>query len=139
AQVHHQDGELDEAIRWYREGLRLNPDYAWGHLHLGQALLQEGRWRDAEAQLRRGIALEPDTPNVPWAYVALGEALAKQYRTDEAIAAWREALAHDPRVPRADAELCATLRRLGRDREAAEHCAAAARLQAERHGSAPGR
>lgn len=129
-QVYHQHGNIAAAEDWYREGLRLNPDYAWAHLQLGRVLLQQKRWREAESHLRRCLELEPDTPNVPAANVMLGQALAGQGRTREAVALWEAALARDPAVPVAHAELCAALRRLGRAGDAAPHCTAAAEAAA---------
>jgi hypothetical protein len=134
AQVRHQAGDIAEAIRWYEEGLRLNPDYAWGHLHLGRALLHEQRWRQAEEHIRRCLAAEPYSPNVPYAHVSLGQALAGQQRLSEAVACWEQALAEDPRVPGAHAELCSALRRMGRESEAAAHCAAAAEHASSKFG-----
>jgi len=137
AQVQHQAGELDRAIGNYQEGLRLNPDYAWGHLHLGDALLRRGDARQAEEHLRRGLELEPETPNVPVGRVQLGRALAQQGRMREAIAEWEAALALDAHVPYAHAELCAGLRRLGRVREAETHCTAARAAQGTTGANTP--
>jgi 4-amino-4-deoxy-L-arabinose transferase-like glycosyltransferase len=139
AQVLEQNGDGARAVAHYETGLRLNPEYAWGHLHLGRALLRRQDWQRAEHHLRRGIALEPESPNVPPALVGLGRALAKQGRDIEALEAWREALCRDPEMVGAHRGLCTVLRRLRRFADAAPHCAAAqsASGNASSAGSAP--
>jgi predicted negative regulator of RcsB-dependent stress response len=132
AQVHDQAGRLDVAIENYEEALRLNPDYAWAHLQLGAALLRRGDLRLAEKRLRRGIDLEPHSPNVPIARLNLGRVLARQRQLREAVEVWEAALAQDSNVPLVHAELCDALHRLGRAREAEPHCTAAAEAAAHR-------
>src|SRR5262249_20630856 len=50
-------GQLDEAIREFREAIRLRPDYPNPHRGLGIALRQKGQFREALASFRRAHEL----------------------------------------------------------------------------------
>jgi serine/threonine-protein kinase len=51
---------LDRAIAAYRAAIRLKPDYAVAHYHLGTALSDQGKLTEAIAELREAIRLKPD-------------------------------------------------------------------------------
>ena len=48
----YKKGQMNEAIRQYREALRLNPDFAQAHNNLGLALEKEGQTDEAIRQYR---------------------------------------------------------------------------------------
>src|SRR5262249_27083791 len=58
-------GLLKEAIDEYREALRLREDFAEAHCNLGQALLQQGKFRQAVEELLRGHELGSHDPRWP--------------------------------------------------------------------------
>ncbi|MCX7688983.1 MAG: tetratricopeptide repeat protein [Fimbriimonadales bacterium] len=62
-------------------------------LEQGQGLIDAGRYADAEAALRRAVALAPENADVQ---LALGVALARQERWEEAIAALEQATRLNP-------------------------------------------
>jgi serine/threonine-protein kinase len=72
AWVHHlcdllkAQGKLAEAEEEYREVIRLNPDDPGAHTNLGAFLRDQGRFREALDELRRGHELGSRTPN--WRY-----------------------------------------------------------------------
>src|SRR5262249_34734257 len=54
-----EPGRLDEAIDHLQQALRLDPKLAQAHGALGQALLNRGRYREAQAATRRSLELLP--------------------------------------------------------------------------------
>ena len=59
-------GDLDGGIAAYREAIRLNKDYAQAHCNLGHGLRQQGAFREALDELRRGHELGSRNPR--WRY-----------------------------------------------------------------------
>ena len=91
--VYSRRGQLDEAIREYRESLRLNPYYGLTHYNLGNALLQKGEVDEAIQHYQLAILLLPMYVD---SYNNLGLALRKKGRVDEAIRQFQEALRLQP-------------------------------------------
>lgn len=93
-----EQGRWAEAVEAYRKAIPLprltEPDTA--HADLGFALLNLGRYQDAEQELR--FALELD-PQIDAAWYHLGVALLSMGRTDEAKEAFRRARELAPGSP----------------------------------------
>jgi len=53
------DGKTAEAIREFRQALKLDPDFSFAHSALGHALLSNGRLVEANSELRRALELLP--------------------------------------------------------------------------------
>jgi tetratricopeptide (TPR) repeat protein len=85
---------LDEAARLREQALRRN--YAGAHFIVGVALIELGRYEEAEASFREAIRLRPDHAN---AYHSLGNALVRQKKRKEAAAAYRKASELWPDLP----------------------------------------
>ena len=66
------DGHPDEAIQLYKQALAIRPDWAEGHLYMGGALYQLGRYAEATDALRKGLDLAPVFAN-GWALLGLSE------------------------------------------------------------------
>ena len=81
AMDHQMAGELDEAIRLYKESLALCPT-ADAHTYLGWAYSFQGKIDDAIAQCEIAIKLDPDFGNP---YNDIGVYLMQQQKPDEAI------------------------------------------------------
>jgi tetratricopeptide (TPR) repeat protein len=64
--VLHKKRDLDGAIDAYNEAIRLKPDYAKAHSNMGLALEEQGQFRAALAELRRGHELGSRQPD--WHY-----------------------------------------------------------------------
>ncbi len=60
----HQKGDIEGAIREYRESLRLDPNQPQALSNLGAALSAQGRFGDAIAQYQAALHLAPDLPGV---------------------------------------------------------------------------
>jgi tetratricopeptide (TPR) repeat protein len=72
------DGRDDDAIRAYREALRLNPDWEEGLWYLGTTLYQKERYAEARDELRRFLTLAP-TAGAGWAVLGMSEYQTREY------------------------------------------------------------
>jgi tetratricopeptide (TPR) repeat protein len=60
-------GDLEEAVRCYRQALDLSPDYADAHFNLAGALARSGRAEAAVVHWQRYLDLDAGSP---WARIA---------------------------------------------------------------------
>jgi serine/threonine-protein kinase len=108
-------GDLEEAVRCYREAVTLDPKYATTHNGLGHALHEKGQVDAALASYRTAVALDP---KYTAAHNNLGIALQDKGQLDAALASFRTALALDPTYAMAHHNLGAVLFRKGQQGEA---------------------
>lgn len=118
-------GDLDAAIRSYREALRLDPGRATARVNLGVALTLVGRPDEAIPQLEAALRAQPANAE---AHQGLGDAFLAQGRVAEAVERFRAALAFNPAIASAHNGLAIALARSGRMDEAIAEFAEAARL-----------
>jgi tetratricopeptide (TPR) repeat protein len=85
--------EYNEAIKYYREAIKLNPDDATTHYDLGVLLYSLKRFDEAEAEWRDAIKLNP---HFSAAHYNLGVLLYGLKRFDEAVEECREAIKSNP-------------------------------------------
>lgn len=78
---YQMDGELEEAVRLYRQSIRCYPT-AEAHTFLGWTFSFQGRYDEAIEECKRAIALDPDFGNP---YNDIGAYLINLGRLDEAI------------------------------------------------------
>ncbi|MFO0888590.1 MAG: tetratricopeptide repeat protein [Isosphaeraceae bacterium] len=130
-------GDIDEAIRSYKEALRLQPNHRNSLFFLAYRLMEDkiNRRPEAIAYLTACIALRPDDDlaygNRAYCYLALGQ-------PDEAIADLRQALRNDPGRASTHLVFSAALLDLGKLGEAVAESREAIRLKpdyAEAHGN----
>jgi TonB family protein len=100
-------GDLDGAIKEYREALRLNPNYWLAHYDLGVALGNKGDWNGQVAEEREALRLNP---NYAAAHINLGVALGHINNWDEDIEELHEALRLEPNNSAAHYNLGVALR-----------------------------
>ncbi len=108
-------GELDEAERYFRELLKLMPDYSQGIGNLGAVLVQEGRTAEARA------LLEPEVgqPDAHWLVQgSWGMLLLYEGRAKEAIPYLQGTVALRPRELGMRVELLRALMETGEEAEA---------------------
>ena len=70
-----EQGHIAEAIRCYRQALRIQPNVALAYANLGAALCEQGKLEEALACCRRALELEPNTAAV---HCNLGYVLKEQ-------------------------------------------------------------
>jgi tetratricopeptide (TPR) repeat protein len=120
-----KQGEYENAIRWYRRALDINPNNAAVHVNWGTSLLSLGKAEEAKTRFVRAIELNPGLPE---AHCGLGMVLRQQNRSSEAADAYREALRRKPDFAAARLHLGGLLLDLGRFDQAQEHLFEAVRL-----------
>src|ERR1051325_8878785 len=88
----HARGELEKAIGFYEQALKVRPEFPEAEFQLGNALGSLGRLPEAEAAFRRAISLKKN-----WAlpYSALGIVLVRQNHDKEAEQFFNQALTVD--------------------------------------------
>ncbi|HEX7185198.1 MAG TPA: tetratricopeptide repeat protein [Thermoanaerobaculia bacterium] len=111
-------GARDEAMKHYREALRIQPSFVEGNAGLGSALYRWGRPREALPYLRRAVRLRPNSARMRHSLAVNLEALG---RTDEAVTELRKAVELSPNMSRSHHGLGAILHKAGRTDEALQH------------------
>lgn len=86
-------GDLDAAIREYREALPLRPQYAELRYNLGNALYDRGDLDEAAAEYREALRLNPAYPD---AHYNLANVLGDKGDVDKAIGHYLEAIRLKP-------------------------------------------
>ena len=77
-----QENSLEEAVKHFREAIKIHPDFYAAHLGLAEAFLRLQRYDDSVDAYQKAIQLKPDHPV---AYTGLGATLVKQNKFKEAI------------------------------------------------------
>jgi len=106
AELHALAGRGDEAGRVLHALLRREPDNPWGHLRMGEILLESGRALEAEARFAELVALVPRFAD---GHALRAKALLKLRRRAAAAEAYAKTVALDPH----HAGATRALRRLG--------------------------
>jgi tetratricopeptide (TPR) repeat protein len=73
-----RDTDASEAIRWYREAVRLRPSWDEGWWYLGALAYEKGDSAQAARAFARFVALKPDS-GPGWALLGLAEFQRKEY------------------------------------------------------------
>jgi superkiller protein 3 len=111
----YQQREWAEAARLYESYHAGAPGTATTWDNLGVALTNLGKLKQAEAALRKAVAIDPEHR---WAYNHLGFVLREQGRTGEAIGAFDTQIRISPQDPYAYRNLAGALAEQGRWEEA---------------------
>ncbi len=91
--VYAQLGDLQNAVGFYRQALRLDGNYAAALLDLGTALQSLGKTNEAENSLRAAVDVDPRNMR---AHLILGGFLESMKRFDESLQCVQNALSLDP-------------------------------------------
>lgn len=123
-----QMGKLDEAIKYYRFALELDPYFSISRYNLGQSLVDKGKYEEAIKQYKiyLGCDVNADVPgdkaNAVMALSNLGYALVQSGKADEAIKYYRLALEMDSNDILTHGRYALAFSSLGRIDEAIEQC-----------------
>ncbi|MCX7921761.1 MAG: tetratricopeptide repeat protein [Clostridia bacterium] len=85
-------GDLDGAISNYNECIKLDPNYPDVYISLGNALILQKKYAEAEKVLKKVGSIKQDSAE---AFISLGNSLANQGKLDEAINTFNQAIAVD--------------------------------------------
>jgi Tfp pilus assembly protein PilF len=92
-------GRRDEARQAFQKAIDLSGGkYAWAEFGIGYLLYLDGKPREAETIVRRGLEVDGNSTD---GYLILGMTLLRLDRTDEAERSAREALVRNPNFARA--------------------------------------
>jgi tetratricopeptide (TPR) repeat protein/thiol-disulfide isomerase/thioredoxin len=108
-------GRTDEAIPYFREALKLNPDHLIVLENLGNAYRQQKNWDEARGVLERAVAVGPQDPEANY---SLGMVFAQLNDNDRAYEYLQRALKYRPGYPEALNNLGVLYLRTGRRDEA---------------------
>lgn len=110
------DVRYPRALEYAEKAVALDPDDATGHTSLGFLRYKfEWRWAQAEAELKKAIALDP---NYALAHHWYGELLGLMGRYEESVTQLRMAMALEPQTLAIQSDLVPPLLRSGRIAEA---------------------
>ncbi len=126
------EGDPEERMFHFREGLRTGPRFADPHVCIGIVLIQQGKYGEAIRHFERALQIQPDNPV---AHAKLGIALNDSGRPKEAERHWTEAVRLNPRNVEAHLNLGLLCGSEGKfDRAVAHYCAA---LESNPESAAP--
>jgi tetratricopeptide (TPR) repeat protein len=111
-------GDVDGAIKHYRESIRLRRNYVNAQCNLGVALAKKKQYAEAFAHYRECLKIKPGYSE---AYYNMGVALADLGRKDEAVKQYTEVLKNYPRHENAHRNLGLLLAEKGNFDEAIAH------------------
>jgi tetratricopeptide (TPR) repeat protein len=87
--------DLKDAVRCYKESLRLKPSNAWALNNLGTVDESMGKYAEAEKLYRQGLQLNPDSARIA---LNLGTVLMMQNKFSEGAEMYKRALRLNPAV-----------------------------------------
>ncbi|MEQ1826989.1 MAG: tetratricopeptide repeat protein [Pirellula sp.] len=112
-----EQGKLDEAVKEYREAIRLEPEFPNAHNGLGNILAKQGNLEEAIAEYRDALKLKPFAQE-HLVHANLGNNLWTQGKLDEAMDEFREAIRLEPKYTKAHLNLGTILGNQGKLDEA---------------------
>ncbi len=125
ANAANEAGQPDKAEHYYRETLRISPNFSEAHYNLGNLLVGKQRLEEAIGHYEQALRLKPDSANV---HANLSVALSMAGRPEEALAHSQNALQLQPGEPSVLKNLSIDLIALGRFEEAITHLSQAQAL-----------
>src|SRR5260370_22148368 len=101
----YKSGKYEDAIKSYKQAVKLKKDYAEAHYNLGDAYFQLKQYKQAIGAYKQALRYQS---NVPTAYNHMGTAYFKLGEHKKAIEAYKAAILLDPRSSSAYYNLPAT-------------------------------
>lgn len=84
-----REGQVTEAVSFYRQAINTNPHFHWYYYYLGEALSTIGNLDEAITSFSNAIQLKPD---IAWFHFSLGDALSKKGELEQAISSYSKAV-----------------------------------------------
>lgn len=113
-----KNGQVDLAVRRFRQAIEANPQSAEAQQALGAALAQQGDGEGASRHYSAALALRPDNPTL---HYNLGTLLLERGETEQAIRHFQAAIVLLPAYDNARFNLATALAQVERHSEALEH------------------
>lgn len=88
-----KEGLLDDAIKEYKQGLEIFPNYIAAHNNLGVVLLTKGMVEEAIKEFEEALRIDP---NIAGVHICLGNALYEKGMLEESVREYKKALKFDP-------------------------------------------
>ncbi|HKW26482.1 MAG TPA: FG-GAP-like repeat-containing protein [Terriglobales bacterium] len=110
-----QEGRMSEAVQYFQQALRLNPDYVVALENLGNAYRQQRQWDQARTAFEQALAVNPESPGANYGLAMVYAASDDSAHTYEYL---QKALQYRPDYPEALNNLGVLYVRTGRRDEA---------------------
>lgn len=95
----HQLGRFDEAVKAYKQAIKLDPKDAMSFSEIGTLYFEMGNEKEAIIYLKKAIELDPTGEYIGWyAYANLGTAYFRSKQYHEAIEVLKRAIQIDPKA-----------------------------------------
>ena len=95
-ELHHQQGDVDTAVRYFKQALELNPELADRFIVQGQRAFNEENYQDAIEPLNIHLLLFPEDVSATY---LLGQSYEANGDADSAITFYERTLVLDPQRP----------------------------------------
>jgi len=128
--AYSHNGKEEEAVKCYREALKVEPRFKNGLLNLSNSLLRLNRPKESLENTLKLIEMDKKLANNPLVANALGLGLASVGRIDEAVEIFKQLSTAVPNDPQPHKALGLIYRHKNDPRRALDHYHQAARLQA---------
>jgi tetratricopeptide (TPR) repeat protein len=93
-----QQGRMADAVQYFQQALRLNPDYVVGLENLGNAYRQQRQWDQARTAFEQALALNPESPGANYGLAMVYAASDDNAHTYKYL---QKALQYHPNYPEA--------------------------------------
>lgn len=88
-----KEGLLDDALKEYKQGLEISPNYIAAHNNLGNILLAKGMVEEAIKEFEEALRIDSNIADV---HICLGNALYKKGMIEESVREYKKASKIDP-------------------------------------------
>jgi Tfp pilus assembly protein PilF len=88
-----KEGLLDDAVKEYKQGLEIFPNYIAAHNNLGNIFLAKGMVEEAIKEYEEALRIDPNVANV---HLCLGNALYKKGMLEKSVSEYKKASKIDP-------------------------------------------
>ena len=111
-----KQNKLDEAIYYYQEAIKINPEFVDSYNNLGMVFKQQGKFKEAIYYCQEAIKINPEfslaRQNLATIYNNLGNQFKKQGKVKEAGQYYQQAIKFDPNCAESYNNLANILREL---------------------------